>query len=95
MIDAIVYTQRRFRLYSMIYKKINLETKELYGYIYNLMCHINENYKNSIISQQVYTKNITKLEDIFIKFKALPQKLSMSYKYLTLKQIRDIINFIV
>ena len=70
MIDAIIYIQRKYRLYNNIYNKINSENRDLYNHLYNLMCHINENYKANIISQQIYSKNITKLEDIFVKFKA-------------------------
>jgi endopeptidase La len=94
MIDAIIYIQRKYRLYNKIYNKINNENRDLYNHLYNLMCHINENYKANIISQQTYSKNITKLEDIFVKFKVLPINIKFPCKYLTLKQIRDIMNYI-
>jgi hypothetical protein len=94
MIEQIIYIQRKFRLYSKIYSKINTEIDTISHFIYELMLHITSIYNNELITQQIYFRNISKLEDIYTKFNVLPKKLTLFNNYLSLKQIRDIIIYI-
>jgi ATP-dependent Lon protease len=94
MIDPVLYIQRKYRLYSKIYKKINNEIDIISNYIYTLMVHINNIYNKDLLNHQIYFRNISKLEDIYTKFNILPKKFTLFRNYLSLKQIRDIITYI-
>ena len=92
---VFVFLLLKYKLHKKILRKINEELKQIYENIQNVMKTIHSHYKNDILDQPSYNSNINKLEEILTKFKALPNPLEIrDLKYLSYKEIRDIINHI-